>query len=113
MANISTNTREELLAKRDARIKPHLEQYAPVWLVDEIVILEDEAVQFNVVFLHSVSGDDMKPVWVNRRYRYDGFNNTVYHKGQTMLTEEAVVEMTASTPFIDTLVTDAPNAYGG
>ena len=113
MANISTNTREELLAKRDARIKPHLEQYAPVWLVDEKVLLEDEAVQFNVVFLHSNSGMDNTPVWVNRRYRYDGFNNTVYHKGQTTVSEEQVAEITANTPFIDALVTDTPNSYGG
>lgn len=113
MANIDTNTREELLTKRDARIKPHLEQYAPVWLVDEKVLLEDEAVQFEVVFLHSVSGEDNTPVWVKRRYRYDGFNNTVYHKGQTMISEEEALALTTGTPYIDAIVTDAPNAYGG
>jgi hypothetical protein len=113
MANISTNTREELIAKRDNRIKPHLGQYAPVWLVDEKVILEDEAIQFNVVFLHPHGGAENKPIWVNRRYRYDGFNNTLYHKGQTLLSEEAAIAYAEKDPFIDAIVTDTPNSYGG
>lgn len=113
MANISTNTRAELIAKRDKKVQPHLGQYAPVWLVDEKVILEDEAVQFNVVFLHPHGGTDNKQVWVNRRYRYDGFNNTLYHKGQTVLSEEDAVEYAEKEPLIDTTVTDTPNSYGG
>lgn len=113
MANISVNTQEELLAKRDMRVKPHLEQYAPVWLVDEKVVLQEEAVQFNVVFLHPHGGADGKPVWVNRRYRYDGFNNTLYHKGQTTLSEEEAVQFADQAPYIDVTVTDTPNSYGG
>ena len=64
-----------LLQRRDAKLKPHIGQYAPVWIIDEVIISEDEAVQFNVVFQHHLYG------WVSRRYRYDGFNNVLYHNG--------------------------------
>lgn len=96
-----------LLKKRDAKVKPHLEQYAPVWLIDEVVIAEDEAVQFNVIFQHNLYG------WVSRRYRFDGFNNVLYHMGQTLISEEEAVEIQAQEPYITQLVTDIPNAYGG
>jgi len=113
MANIDTNTAQEILAKRDEKAKPHLEQYAPVWIVDEKVLLEDEAVQFNVVFLHPTAGLNSKPAWVSRRYRYDGFNNTLYHKGQTVLDEDAALEIQSQEPYIDATVSDMPNSYGG
>lgn len=113
MVNISENTAQEVLKRRDAKAKPHLEQYAPVWLVDEIVLLEDEAVQFNAIFLHPRAGLNQRPAWVSRRYRYDSFNDTLYHKGQTVLDEEDVLEIQEETPYIDASITDIPNAYGG
>jgi hypothetical protein len=82
-------------------------QYAPVWITDEKFIEEDDSLQFNVVFQHSLYG------WVNRRYRYDGFNNVLYHKGQTLLTEDAALDLTQSEPYIAAQVSDIPNAYGG
>jgi hypothetical protein len=100
-------TKAELLRKRDEKVIPHLEQYAPVWIVDEKIIAEDEAVQFNVVFHHHLYG------WVNRRYRYDGFNNVLYHKGQTQIDESAAVDIQAKEPYVNPTVADIPNAYGG
>ncbi len=96
-----------LLNKRDAKTKPHLEQFAPVWLVEQKIILEDEAVQFNVVFQHNEYG------WVNRRYRFDGFNQVLYHKGQSILSEDEVLKVQEAEPYISTVSTDIPNAYGG
>ena len=96
-----------LLQKRDAKAKQHLQQYTPVWLVDQKIIPEDEAVQFNVVFEHNRYG------WVSRRYRYDGFNNVLYHKGQVILSEEEALTVQEKEPYISVLVADIPNAYGG
>ncbi len=96
-----------LLQKRDAKAKPHLEQYAPVWLVEQKVILDDEAVQFNVVFEHNRYG------WVNRRYRFDGFNSVLYHKGQIILSEDEALNVQQKEPYISVVVADIPNAYGG
>lgn len=97
----------ELLIKRDQKAIPHLQQYAPVWIVDEVIIEEEDAVQFNVVFRHNLYQ------WVNRRYRYDGFNDVLYHKGQQVIAEDDATELQVNDPYISTTVADTPNAYGG
>jgi len=100
-------TIEQLKEKRDAKAQPHLAQYAPVWLLGEDVFAEEESIQFHVLFQHHLHG------WVNRRYRYDGFNDTLYHKGQTGLAEEAALDYMLASPYIEGTVKDIPNAYGG
>jgi hypothetical protein len=100
-------TSEEIIKKRDEKARPHLEQYAPVWIVDQVVIIDEDAVQFDVVFQHPLYG------WVNRRYRYDAFNNVLYHKGQTGISEDRAVEVQEQEPYFTAAVTDIPNAYGG
>lgn len=102
MANV-----EQLLKRRDDATRTHLEQYAPVWIVDQKVIEEDEAVQFNIVFQHKLYG------WVNRRYRYDGFNDVLYHKGQRVISEDEAVAIQSGEPYIAAVVNDVPNSYGG
>lgn len=98
---------QRLLQKRDIKAKPHLEQYAPVWIVEQKYIPNDDAVQFDVVFIHNSYG------WVRRRYRYDGFNNVLYHKGQQVITEEKALDTQQSEPYIVPTVADIPDAYGG
>ncbi len=100
-------TREEILRKRDEKVMSHLSQYAPVWIVDEQIIDEDEAVQFNVVFQHNLYG------WVNRRYRYDAFNDVLYYKGQTPVDEDTALEIQLQPPYINPMTANIPNAYGG
>jgi hypothetical protein len=92
---------------RDAKAKPHLEQYAPVWLESEQVIADKDVVVFNVVFRHPIYG------WVSRRYRYDSFNDVLYHQGQRALNEADTLAMQATEPYIDTVQSDVPNSYGG
>lgn len=92
---------------RDEKAKPHLAQYAPVWLVDQKVIPEDDAVQFEVVFQHNLYG------WVKRRYRFDAFNQVLYHKGQVLVSEDAVLTIQEGEPYVPVVVADIPNAYGG
>jgi hypothetical protein len=99
--------KSELLQKRDAKTKPHLEQYAPVWILDEKLILDEDAVQFNVMFQHGQYG------WVNRRYRYDGFNDVLYHKGQTLMAESDVTSVLEVEPYLEATLMDIPNSYGG
>jgi hypothetical protein len=98
---------QQLRAERDAKAKPHLQQFAPVWLVDEKVIEKEDALLFNVVFQHNQYG------WVNRRYRYDGFNDVLYYRGQVAVSENDAIEIQETEPYIGALVADIPNAYGG
>jgi hypothetical protein len=93
---------------RQVKVEPHLRQYAPVWIIEEKLIPEDSSIQFNVLFQHNIYG------WVNRRYRYDGFNDVLYHKGQTLMDEDDALDILEDRePFIDTDVADTRNAYGG
>ena len=98
---------QALRTKRDLKAKPHLDQYAPVWIIEEKIIPEDEAILFNVMFEHPDYG------WVNRRYRYDGFNDVLYHKGQTLMSADAVLKTQDAEPYIAATIADIPNAYGG
>ncbi len=98
---------QQLMTKRDAKAIPHLEQYAPVWIESERIIDEDESLLFNVVFQHPQYG------WVSRRYKFDGFNNVLYYKGQTLTSEEKALEIQQKDPYITTAIADIPNSYGG
>ena len=69
--------------------------------------MEDQAAQFHIVCRHNLYG------WVSRRYRYDGFNDVLYHKGQTQLNEEDALDIITGEPYVDAVVPDVPNAYGG
>ncbi len=93
---------------RDAKVKPHLKQYAPVWMVDEKPDYADEALQFNVVFFHPQYG------WVNRRYRFDAFNLVLYHQGQRLVTEdEALRHVAEKRPYIPAETINTVDSYGG
>jgi hypothetical protein len=99
--------REKVMLRRDEKAKRHLEQYAPVWKVAETFVEADDAVFFNVVFHHPEYG------WVNRRYKYDGFNDVLYHKGQVTIDEETAIQVQEMPPYLSVSVADVPNAYGG
>ncbi len=93
---------------RDAKVIPHLQQYAPVWMVSETPLLNDDAIQFNVVFYHPYYG------WVNRRYRFDAFNNVLYHQGQTIISEdEALLNLEEKAPYISAETVNTVDSYGG
>ena len=97
----------ELRKKRDEKVTSHLSQYAPVWIIDEKWVEEDESLLFNVLFQHNTHG------WMNRRYKYDGFNNVLYHKGQTTVDESEVLDVLSKEPYLDATLSNIPNAYGG
>ena len=99
---------QKILQMRDEKARPHLEQYAPVWLVNQRVAPEDDSVTFDVVLQNPYYG------WVNRRYRFDAFNSVLYYLGETILPEDrAIAIQEQQPPFIEALVSDIPHAYGG
>jgi hypothetical protein len=95
-------------AKRDEKVHDHLAQYAPVWMVNEDVLVDEDAVQFEIIFLHARYG------WIRRRYKYDSYNNVLYHKGQQLIDEEETYELQATQePYIYAPSTNTVNSYGG
>jgi len=99
---------EVILKNRDQQATKHLEQYAPVWLWDEKLAPEDDSVIFSVVFQMHPYG------WVKRRYEYDGFEDVLYYLGETLIPEtEALDIQNRYEPYINPVVADFVNAYGG
>ncbi len=107
---MSTKTTDRVAcmrALRDAKARPHLRQYAPVWLANEEVLSEQDAIRFEVVFYHPYYG------WVRRRYLFDAFNNVLYHKGQVPFSEAEALALETQEPYIPAEVVNTVDAYGG
>lgn len=100
-------TPDAIRKKRDAKARPHLEQYAPVWLASEQVLDDEDAVLFNVVFRHPSYG------WVTRRYRYDAFDDILYYNGQRVLDEAETLDILETEPYIERLQSNVLASYGG
>ena len=111
--SVYTANAADLSAKRDKKVRTHLEQYAPVWIIDETIVPEDEIVTFNVLFQHPRAGLNEQEAWVSRRYRYDGFNDVLHHRGQNVVDEDDALEIAEKEPYIRTRAADIPNSYGG
>jgi len=93
--------------KRDAKVEEHLSQYAPVWMVKEDFLLEEDSVRFDIMFYHPQYG------WVSRRYRYDSYNNVLYHHGQVLMDEDETYELQTQDPYLSSDVLNSVNSYGG
>ena len=98
---------EAIKTLRYQKAQNHLEQYAPIWLVDDKVIVGEDAVQFNVVFQHPTYG------WVNRRYRYDAFSDVLFQKGQRTVDEDDALEIQEQEPYIAASMMNSIDSYGG
>lgn len=93
--------------RRDAKARPHLEQYAPVWLVNEKSHSDEDTLLFDVVFFHP------QYHWVNRRYVYDAFNDVLYYRGQTVITEEEALDLEDQKAYIPAEAINTLDSYGG
>lgn len=93
--------------KRDAKVHDHLSQYAPVWIADEQILLDKDAIQFEVVFYHP------HYKWVKRRYFFDSYNHVLYHRGQIALDEDDTLALQNSEPYLSAEMVNTVNSYGG
>jgi hypothetical protein len=107
MTQSSTERIAAIKAMRLQKAKHHLEQYAPIWLVDEKPIPAEDAIQFEVVFFHP------SYKWVKRRYRYDGFSDVLYQMGQRSIDEDRALEIQEDEPFISAPMINSVDSYGG
>ncbi|NDJ84435.1 MAG: hypothetical protein GYB66_00980 [Chloroflexi bacterium] len=98
---------QQILDMRDRKVQEHLRQYAPIWLVEEKPIPNEDAVQFNVVFHHPEYN------WVNRRYRYDAFTDVLHYKGQRSIAEEDAFTIQNSEPYMTAPIINTRRSYGG
>jgi hypothetical protein len=94
-------------AKRDQKAADHLAQYAPIWLAREDILLDEDAIMFEAVFLHPRYG------WVKRRYFFDSYNNVLYQRGQVTVAEDDTYALQAQDPYLAAEVLNTVNSYGG
>lgn len=96
-----------LRAGRDEKARPHLNQYAPVWLVEEEYDLENSGLTFSVIFHHP------RYRWIKRRYRYDGYSDVLYYFGQVLIPEEEALAVEGTEPYIPAEMVNTLDSYGG
>ena len=87
-------SRKEMSAKRDKKVTAALKDLAPIWLVNDEYRPREDSMVFNVVYLDPVDG------WINHRYKYDAFNNVLYHMGTKRLKEEETLQIQEQEPYI-------------
>lgn len=98
---------QQIRAARDRKAHTHFAQYAPVWLVDEKPRLEEDVLQFGIVFYHPAYH------WVKRSYRYDAFSDVLYFNGQLRITEEEALALQNQDPYLEANSLNTVQSYGG
>lgn len=107
MVSDSAEKVEVMRRLRDEKVRVHLEQYAPVWMVSETALPAEETLRFDVVFMHPRYG------WVNRRYRYDAFNDVLYYNGQRRIDEKDALDVQEYDAYIPAETINTLESYGG
>lgn len=100
-------SRELITQRRDAKVHAAMSELAPVWLINEDFKPREDALIFSLVF------NDPSYGWMSRRYKYDGFNDVLYHMGWRLLSEAEVLSLTEGTPYLEgDVAVHVPNAPG-
>jgi hypothetical protein len=100
-------TKQQVSALRDEKVRSTMQDLAPVWLVSEEFRPREDAIVFNLVFQDPSYG------WMNRRFKYDAFNDVLYHLGWRLLSEEETLDIQDAEPYISgELAVHVPNSPG-
>jgi hypothetical protein len=90
--------------KRDIKVQAVLGGMAPLWLANDEYRPREDSLLFNLVYDNPVYG------WINQRYKYDAFNDVLYHMGEKRLGEEDTLEFQLQDPYISgEVATTVPN----
>ena len=100
--------RSEMSAKRDEKIFSTLTDMAPVWLLNEEYRPHEDSLLFSLVYDSPAYG------WVSHRYKYDAFNDVLYHHmGERRLGDDEVLRVQEQEPYLSgEVATAVPNRPG-
>lgn len=85
---------ERMREGRGEKIRSAFSDSAPVWLLDEEYQAQEDSLVFNLIYFHPVHG------WINAHCKYDGVTDVLYPLGEARLSEEQVLEIQDTEPFI-------------
>jgi hypothetical protein len=80
--------------RRDAKISAALNGAAPIWLIHDEWRAAEECFMFDLIYRHSIYG------WIEQRFKYDAFNDVLYHFGQRALSEAEALSTQESEPYL-------------
>ena len=86
---------QQVKQQRDDKIRLALSGITPLWLVHDDYRPSEESCYFDLVYQHSIYG------WIRQRFKYDAFNDVLYHFGQTTLKEAEGLAVQETQPYID------------
>jgi hypothetical protein len=81
--------------RRDNKVRLMMADRAPIWLEKDEFRPHEEGLVFNLIYANTVDG------WVSERYKYDGYNDVLYHMGTRILSEEETLSYEQTPPYID------------
>ena len=87
-------TRNAMAQKRDVKVRAAMSNLAPIWLSNEEYRPQADALLFDLVYASPVYG------WVSERYKYDSFNDVLYHMGERRLSEADALAFQDKEPYI-------------
>jgi len=94
--------------QRDIKVRAAMSNLAPIWLESEEYRPNEDGLLFNLIYENPVYG------WVNERYKYDGYNDVLYHMGERRITEEEALLLQEKEPYISgEVATRVPNSPAG
>ncbi len=97
-------TREQSMIRRDRKVRDAMKGIAPLWLINDEFRPAEESCLFDLVYQHSVYG------WVQHRYKYDAFNDVLYHMGERRMNEVETLPIQEQDPhFPGEIATAVPN----
>jgi hypothetical protein len=98
-------TKEQVAGLRDKKLADTMSDLAPIWMVNDEFRAREDALIFNLVFQDPSYG------WMNRRFKYDGFNDVLYHLGWRLLSEDETLKVQETEPYIPgDIALHVPNA---
>jgi hypothetical protein len=95
---------QQATQRRDDKIRHAMNGVTPLWLIHDDYRAPEESFFFDLVYQHSIYG------WIQQRFKYDAFNDVLYHFGQSALNEADALAVQDTPPYIEGEVSAAvPN----
>lgn len=85
---------DQALKRRNEKVRRAI-NVTPIWMVFDEFRAAEESFYFDLVYQHSMYG------WIQQRFKYDAFNDVLYHFGQKQISEQHALEIQDTTPYIE------------